>query len=360
VARIAVAGFQHETNTFSPHRATLAEFIAADAWPGLVTGPALLDAVAGINLPAAGFIAEARGLHHELQPLVWCSAQPSGRVTRDAFEHICALLLRQLQHAGHVDAIYLDLHGAMVAEHVDDADGEVLRRVRAVAGPAMPIIASLDYHANVSPQMAAQASVLVAYRTYPHVDMADSGARAARCLHDLMRRPRPYAALRQLDFLIPLTSQATLVEPMHSLANRAAALEKSESLAALAVTPGFPAADVAECGPGVYACGWDEVVTNRAANELAAAMRASEPGFALVVHTVAEACAAALAASDAPRGRPLVLADTQGQSRRRWTCRYHHAAQGPAGRGDAPRAGGRAVRSRTRRRRPMPLGSGAR
>jgi microcystin degradation protein MlrC len=88
-------------------------------------------------------------------------------------------------------------------------------------------------------------------------------------------------------------------------------LEKSESLAALAVTPGFPAADVAECGPAVYACGWDEAAANRAASELAAAMRASEPGFALVVHSVEEACAAARAACDAPRGRPLILADTQ-------------------------------------------------
>ena len=84
MARIAVGGFQHETNTFSPSPATLADFVAADAWPGMVQGPALVDAVAGINLPAAGFIAEARGLRHEVFPLVWCSAQPSGRVTREA------------------------------------------------------------------------------------------------------------------------------------------------------------------------------------------------------------------------------------------------------------------------------------
>ena len=100
MARIAVGGFQHETNTFSPVPATFAEFEAPDAWPGLTRGPALFEAVAGINLPAAGFVQEARSLHHELVPLAWCSAQPSGRVTRDAFERISAMLLEDLRACG--------------------------------------------------------------------------------------------------------------------------------------------------------------------------------------------------------------------------------------------------------------------
>ncbi len=134
MARIAIGGFQHETNTFSPVCADFAAFEAPDAWPGLTRGAALFDAVDGINLPAAGFMREARGLRHELLPLAWCSAQPSGRVTRDAFERIAAMLLEDLRTAGNLDAVYLDLHGAMVAEHIDDADGELLQRVRASSG----------------------------------------------------------------------------------------------------------------------------------------------------------------------------------------------------------------------------------
>ena len=307
--RIAVGGFQHETNTFSEHLATLAHFEAPDAWPGLTRGPALFEAVAGINLPAAGFVAEARELRHDLVPLTWCSAQPSGRVTRDAFEHVTALLLEDLREAGGVDAVYLDLHGAMVAEHVDDADGEVLRRVRELVGPGVPVVSSLDYHANVSRQMVEAASALVAYQTYPHVDMAECGARAARCLHDLLGKPRPAHAFATVDFLVPLTSQSTLASPMRELAAMAVELERPPLLA-VNVAPGFPAADVAECGPSAYACGWDAERVLAAVERLAAAFRERETDFALELYTVDQACRLAQSTS-VPRGRPLVMADTQ-------------------------------------------------
>ena len=125
-----------------------------------------------------------------MSPLAWCSAQPSGPVTREAFETVCAMLLDDLAECGPVDAVYLDLHGAMVAAHVEDADGELLERVRGRVGPGVVVIASLDFHANVSPRMVAAADALVGYRTYPHVDMAETGARAYRVLRRLLGQPR--------------------------------------------------------------------------------------------------------------------------------------------------------------------------
>ena len=309
MARIAIGGFQHETNTFSPACADFAAFEAPDAWPGLTRGAALFDAVNGINLPTAGFVQEARGLHHQLLPLAWCAAQPSGRVTRDAFERIAAMLLEDLQAAGDLDAVYFDLHGAMVARHVDDADGELLRRVREVVGPRVPIVASLDFHANISPLMAREATALLSYRTYPHIDMAESGARAARLVHDLLRAPRPVAILEQADFLIPLTSQSTLVEPMISLMAAAQAAERPPVLS-VSLAPGFPAADVADCGPSVYACGSDLAAVARTVRKLAAGLRAREGEFALELLSVEQAVAE-VGRSASPRGRPLVLADTQ-------------------------------------------------
>ena len=309
MSRIAVGGFQHETNTFSAVKATFADFEAADAWPGLTQGHGLFDAISGINLPVAGFVREARSLRHELVPLLWCQAQPSGHVTRDAFERVSAMLLTSLRGAGSFDAIYLDLHGAMVAEHVDDADGELLRRVRELAGPRLPIVASLDFHANVSPRMAEQASALVSFRTYPHVDMDETGARAARCLHNLLGRTRPAHALEPIDFLMPLTSQSTLVEPMKSLTEEALALERPP-LEVVGLTAGFPASDVPECGPAVYACGHDRATTRLAARTLVDRVRSREPGFALEIHTIEQAIAAARGMTPV-RGRPLILVDTQ-------------------------------------------------
>lgn len=253
--RIAVGGFQHETNTFAPVRATFDDFLAPDAWPGLVRGPELLDAVRGINLPAAGLIHEATSRRHTVLPLTWCSATPSAQVTRDAYERIAAMLLDDLSRAGHLDAVYLDLHGAMVAEHIHDADGELLRRIRGAVGQDIPIIASLDFHANVSKLMVEQATVLVAYRTYPHTDMSATGERALRELENLSERPTAHVH-HQLPFLIPLSSQCTLVPPLSELMDEVARLERGP-VRLLNFTPGFQAADVPECGPAVFGYGED-------------------------------------------------------------------------------------------------------
>ena len=309
MARIAIGGFQHETNTFSSTPAALADFEAPDAWPGLTRGGALLEAVAGINLPAAGFVQEARALHHELVPLTWCSAQPSGRVTQAAYEHISALMLDDLRHAGNVDGVYLDLHGAMVAGHIDDADGELLRRVRVLVGPDVPIVASLDYHANVSTLMTRAASAIVSYRTYPHVDMAECGAQAARVLQDVLRHPHPVVALEQLDFLIPLTSQSTLAEPMRSLMDQVQRLQQPPLLS-VCLMPGFPAADVADCGPAAYACGYSDAAAREAVASIAREVRAREHEFALELYSIDQAILETTRHA-APRGRPIILADTQ-------------------------------------------------
>lgn len=309
MARIAVAGFQHETNTFAPLKATRADFEQADAWPGLTSGASLFDAVKGINLPAAGFIDEARSLSHDLVPLLWCSAQPSAHVTRDAFETIMADMLAYLSEARSLDAVYLDLHGAMVAEHIDDADGEVLARVRSVIGPDVRLIASLDFHANVSARMVEQADGLVSFRSYPHVDMTETGARAAALLHDLLKAPAAAKWHGALPFLMPLTTQCTLIEPLRSLMAQARSLERAPVMS-LCLTPGFPAADVPECGPAVFGYGRDEEVLAHHARELIGAALEREQEFALDLIDVEQAARLARDA-DIPRGRPLILADTQ-------------------------------------------------
>ena len=207
-----------------------------------------------MGAPVAGFVAEARGLRHELVPLAWCQAQPSGMVTRDAFERVSAMLIEGLRDAGALDAVYLDLHGAMVAEHVDDADGELLRRVRTLVGPTFPIVASLDFHANVSPRMAQEASALVSYRTYPHIDMFEVGQKAARLMLRILRgKVRPRMAYRKLPLIIQAENSQTTRGPMHKLIRAAQALEQTGKAEAVSIFPVQPWMDIAEMGCAVVA-----------------------------------------------------------------------------------------------------------
>jgi microcystin degradation protein MlrC len=312
MARIGVGGIQHETNTFAGSRATLADFLEADAWPGLVRGADLIGAVAGINLPIAGALDAVRTLGHEAVPLLWCAAQPSGPVTREAFETLSAELLARLAAARPLDGVYLDLHGAMVCEHIDDADGELLRRVRGLLGPELPLVASLDFHANAGGIQAREASALVAYRSYPHIDMSDAGARAVRVLDRLvaLRVAQPARALATESFLIPLTAQTTLIDPLHTLMQVCERRERDDALLALNLTPGFPLADVPHAGPAVSGFGFDAEVVARAVRDLAALLREAEPDFD--AQGLSIAAAVELAAACVSRGeRPIVLADTQ-------------------------------------------------
>src|SRR5262245_66294064 len=133
----------------------------------------------------------------------------------------------RLAQAGPVDGVYLDLHGAMVTEHFDDGEGEILARVRRVVGTHVPIVASLDLHANVTRRMIETADGLVAYRTYPHIDMAATGARAAKLLLRTLGAGKPLAhVMRPLDFLTGLSSQSTFIEPGRRLYELLEALER--------------------------------------------------------------------------------------------------------------------------------------
>src|ERR1700741_5568761 len=174
---VPLGGFLHETNTFAPTKATYDAFVHGGGFPRMELGDSVLKTVRRINVGLAGFIDAAEAAGWDLVPTIFAAATPSAHVTEDAFERIAKAMIDGLASAGQLDAVYLDLHGAMVAEHLDDGEGELLSRVRALVGSAIPIVASLDLHANVTQKMLEHADVLFAYRTYPHVDMADTGAR---------------------------------------------------------------------------------------------------------------------------------------------------------------------------------------
>jgi microcystin degradation protein MlrC len=306
VARIAIGGFQHETNTFAPLKATYRDFEMADGWPGLTEGAAILSTFDGINLPIAGFLESARAARHALVPLLWCSASPSAHVERDAYERIAGRLLSLIKEAGRLDGLYLDLHGAMVTEHLEDGEGELLERIRAVTGPDLPIVVSLDLHANITRRMVEHASALVVCRTYPHVDLAQSGSWSAEVLERLIRHGPLKKAMRRAEFLVPLTWQCTLIEPAQGIYRAVG----ETNVASASFAFGFPPADIAECGPVALAYADSQAAADAAADRLIGMVNGAESGFAGKVWDPDEAVIHAKQRAPELK-RPIILADTQ-------------------------------------------------
>ncbi len=166
--RLVIAMMRHETNTFSPVPTTLASFTHSSGMDAPVTGDEAVAVFAGTNNPLAAFLDLAREAGAEVVVPVAADASPSGRVADDAFEAMAGQICDAV--AAGCDAALLDLHGAMVTESHDDGEGELLRRVRAVA-PGLPIAVALDFHTNLGPETMANASVITGYCTYPHIDM---------------------------------------------------------------------------------------------------------------------------------------------------------------------------------------------
>lgn len=275
--RIAIGGFQHETNSFAPSRATYRDFLTATGWPALTRGDALFDAVGAEMLPITGFIREALKRRAALIPLLWTVTEPSGPVTADAFERISAQMINDLVAQGPVDAVFLDLHGAMVTESFPDGEGELLRRIRAVIGPQALLVGCLDLHANVTVQMMEESDFLTAFRTYPHVDMLETGARTAARL--LETRGWGGKTLRASPYLIPITAQCSFAEPTAGLFRLLEQIE-AETGADLSYCPGFPLSDSLETGPTILAYAKTQDEAEAAADRLFQALLNAEGAYA--------------------------------------------------------------------------------
>src|SRR6266852_977764 len=310
MTRIAVGGFLHETNTFAPTKATYDDFVHGGGWPAMAMGAKLLEKMRNINIGMAGFVPAAEAERWELAPTIFTAATPCAHVTEDAFERITKVIVDGIAAAGPLDAVYLDLHGAMVTEHLDDGEGEILARVRKVIGKDLPLVASLDLHANVTPQMVEHADALIAYRTYPHVDMADTGRAAAKHLALLLRTKQRFAkAFRQLPFLIPLSWQCTNDQPTKGIYQKLASME-SDAVPTLSFAPGFPAADFPDCGPSVFAYGRTQADADAAADEMAKLIIGHESDFDGRIFTPDEGVRYAMELATRAR-KPIVIADTQ-------------------------------------------------
>ncbi len=250
--KVVIARLNHETNTFSPLATPLAAFGAGDP-RGPAFGSDAYAAARGSATAMGAFIDLAERKGCELVTPLFAMANPSGPVDASAYRVMCDVIVDAI--AQGCDAILLDLHGAMVVENVDggadDGEGELLERIRKIA-PVTPLAVALDLHANVSERMVRHADIIVGFKTYPHTDMYETGAHAARLLFDMLAgKIKPMVAIARPGVLAQTLCQNTeIAGAMRDGVEFARGLERHGALAA-SVFGGFYLADIANAGMSV-------------------------------------------------------------------------------------------------------------
>ncbi|HEX5114273.1 MAG TPA: M81 family metallopeptidase [Pseudonocardiaceae bacterium] len=300
--KLALAGLHHESNTFAGRPADLAAF------GGPLRGTEIVDRHATAHSTASGFLASA-GPDVDVVPLVCAYANPCGPVTANAFDVIVAEITEALAGHGPWDGVLLAQHGAAVSDHHLDADAEVLRRVRQVVGPDVPVGMALDMHANLSDAMVEQATVSVGYLTNPHIDARPRALRCAELVIGAARGTiRPVTALCRVPVLVNILRQHTGEQPMAGLLARLEQATHRPGVLDVSLFQGFPYADVPELGMSVVVVAdGDPGAAHAVATDLAEAIWECRTDL----QDTAESPVTALAAAAAGRraGRRTLLLD---------------------------------------------------
>jgi len=293
--RIFTGALATETNTFSPLPTGLAAFTSREYLPA-GTHPDHMTFYGG-PLWVARQRADEYGWT-VIEGLV-ASAQPGGTTTRAAYETLRDELLADLRAALPVDMVLLGLHGAMVADGYDDCEGDILQRVRALAGPDVIVGAELDPHAHLSPLMVEQATVLVLFKEYPHIDVYERACELVDLCHAAyLRKQQPVAALVDCDMVVPMH---TTREPARGFVSRIKALEGRDGILSISVAQGFATGDVPEMGTKVLVYADGDVATAQAlARTLADELIGMREQLMVPYRSVDEALDEALAFDDGP------------------------------------------------------------
>jgi microcystin degradation protein MlrC len=300
--KILIAGLMHESNTFSSTPADRKRFEQGS----LAFGPDVIPIWKDAHHEFGGFIEGASRFGYELVPSVMAWATPSGPVDDAVLDEVVDRILVDCGTT-KVDGVLLALHGAMVTKKYPSADNEVLRRVRTAVGEAMPLVASLDFHANCDPRMAVHADALVGYQTYPHVDQRQRGLLAAGILARTIRKEiRPVTHIAKRLMIANILGQATDREPMKGLMSAARSAERTPGVLSVSVMGGFYYADVPSMGPSVIAVAdRDRELARATAEKLADRLWDEREGLYVPCASPEEAVRRAIAAE---RG-PVVLVD---------------------------------------------------
>lgn len=301
--RVALTGFHHESNTFAPVPATLERFMDS----GVVEGDDLVAKYGESQATLSGFLEIRSRPDLEVIPLVHADLNPMGTITKEAFEVLVGRMLDRLRENGPFDVVLLALHGAAVAQHQPDADGEIITRVRQLVGPNVVIGVALDMHANVSTRMVQSSTIINAYLTNPHIDPRARARQVADLAIATARGEiRPTIAHVAPPVAINILRQGTADWPMRRLVEMANEMQSQAGVLSVSVIEGFPYADVEELGMSfIVITDDDEALAISLANRLARTawdLRQDFVGDGVDIETALRQAAAS------PK-RPVVLLD---------------------------------------------------
>ena len=304
--RVLIAQFAHETNTFSRLPTTLEDY--RRRW--LLEGDEIAPRFRGTRSEIGGLLDYAANAGWQLVPTVAANATPSGKLTRETWETIRDRILARARNAADVSGAVLALHGAMVSETEDDAEGALLEGLRGVLGASVPIVVTLDLHANATPRMAKHANALISYRTYPHTDQYERAQQAAALLDRIVAgSAKAQTVLVQPPTLVGADHGRTVQPgPMRDLLAMAERFEQEQGIHVVSIQAGFMPADIEWAGPSV-AVSHDPARADRAlaiANELSREIWRRRDEETIAFRSIDEVMRAAQ--SD-PGGGPLVIAD---------------------------------------------------
>lgn len=266
--RVATGALSHESSTFTPVATDRRSY---ESRFGYLRGAQVLDTFRGANTPIGGFIDGATAHGFALIPTIYAEPHPSGPTPRALFDEILGELLDGLRAAAPLDGVLLELHGSMVAEGLDDADGHILRAVRDAVGPDVPVVAQLDIHTNLSAEMVECADVLIGRRTYPEVDMAERGRQCADVLARILRGGlEPAMAFHPIPMMWGM-NQVTAHPPMQEAIARLHEIEARPGVVSASIATCFPLADVPCMGASTcVVTDGDRGLAQACADELAA------------------------------------------------------------------------------------------
>jgi len=306
--RFVLAEMRHETNTFSPQLTGIDKFGRASPTGELLSGAEAIETFAGTATAFGGFYDLLKDRDATVEVPVVGIAWPSGLVTDDAYEEMAGRIVDAARTGP--DAMFLALHGAMVTESHDDAEGELLRRIRAVA-PDLPIAVALDFHLGMSPELCSNATVVTGYRTYPHIDVYETSQRAGQTLLDALDgQIEPVTSWGVLPMMTNMLRQTPLKQPMKDIMDRAIEAEASGEILTASVFGGFPLSDIPHTGLSVIVTSdGDKAAGERVRDELLAMAWDRRADFVFDFEPMQETLARVAAIDVDAADGPIVIAD---------------------------------------------------